>query len=308
MPTRIFVTGAGGFVGSAICTELIARQHSVNALIHRQAQENPPDRLQVFRGDLFDDKTLDEGMRGCDAVVHLVGIIMEKPSQGITFERIHFQGARNVIDAAVRNRVKRFVHMSALGVRPDAVSDYHKTKFRAEEYLRASPLEWTIFRASMIHGPTGEFMKMEAKWSRKSAPPFLFMPYFGAGFLGTRGAGMLQPVYVGDVARAFADAVEKRRTVGEVYPLGGPDEVSWPELHQTIAQAIVGHKRWVMAIPVWKAKLLAAIGIGKLAGFNRDQIIMSQEDNTCDLSKFEEDFGWTPRGFEEALKEYAAQL
>jgi NADH dehydrogenase len=119
---------------------------------------------------------------------------------------------------------------------------------------------------------------------------------------------MLQPVFVGDVARAFVDALEKRRTIGEVYPLGGPDQVTWPQLHHTISQAIVGRKRWVMAIPVWYAKMLAAIGIGQLAGFNRDQIIMSQEDNTCDLSKFEQDFEWKPRAFEESLKEYAVNM
>ena len=56
--------------------------------------------------------------------------------------------------------------MSALGTRPDAVSDYHKTKYKAEEYVRASGLDWTIFRPSMIHGPGGEFMQMEATWAR----------------------------------------------------------------------------------------------------------------------------------------------
>jgi NADH dehydrogenase len=160
----------------------------------------------------------------------------------------------------------------------------------------------------MIHGPRGEFMQMAAKWSRMQAPPFLFMPYFGAGFLGFGGAGMLQPVYVNDVARAFVDALENPRTIGEAYLLGGTEQLTWPELHRTISQAIVGRKRWTFPLPVWKAKLLAAIGLGKVAGFNRDQIIMSQEDNTCDLTKFEQDFGWTPRGFEESLKSYAALL
>src|SRR5206468_414885 len=120
-------------------------------------------------------------------------IIMEKPSKGITFERIHFEGAKNVIDAAVRNGVRRFVHMSALGVRADAVSTYHRTKFAAEQYLRASGLDWTIFQPSLIHGPRGEFMRMEALWARGMLPPFLFMPYFGGGFMGWRGAGKLQP-------------------------------------------------------------------------------------------------------------------
>src|SRR5947207_2723585 len=80
-----------------------------------------------------------------------------------------------VVDAALRNGVRRFVHMSALGTRPGAVSAYHKTKFAAEQYLRHSGLDWTIIRPSMIHGPRGELMQMEAAWARYKAPPFLFM-------------------------------------------------------------------------------------------------------------------------------------
>jgi hypothetical protein len=61
-------------------------------------------------------------------------------------------------------------------------------------------------------------------------------------------------------------------------------------------------------MPVWKAKLLAAVGVGRLAGFNRDQVIMSQEQNTCDITKFVDDFGFEPAGFEPSLRAYAAQL
>jgi NADH dehydrogenase len=247
-------------------------------------------------------------MEGCDAVIHLVGIIMENRSKGVTFDRMHVQATRNVVDAAKGARVRRFIHMSALGSRPDAVSTYHKTKYAAEEYVRASGLEWTIFRPSLIHGPKGEFMQMESKWARYVAPPFLFMPYFGAGLLGSGGAGSLQPVLVSDVARAFVDAIANRKTIGEIYLVGGPDQVTWPELHHAVSQEVVGRKRLAIPMPVWKAKLLAAVGIGKLAGFNRDQVIMSQEQNTCDITKFVEDFGFTPAGFRPSLHEYAAQL
>jgi NADH dehydrogenase len=233
---------------------------------------------------------------------------MEKRSKGVTFERIHYRGTQRVVDATVRNGVKRYVHMSALGTRPDAESNYHKTKYRAEEYVRASGLGWTIFRPSMIHGPRGELMRMEAKWARGAAPPFLFMPYFGAGAFGRRGAGMLQPVYVKDVARAFVDALEKPATVGEIFPLAGPDRLTWPELHRAVAQAVVGRNRWIMPLPVWKAKLLTHVVPGSLLGFNRDQVTMSREDNTTDLSKFEDAFGWRPEGFEQSLKTYAGQL
>jgi NADH dehydrogenase len=155
-------------------------------------------------------------------------------------------------------------------------------------------------------------MKMEAMWARKRAPfpvGFMpFMPYFGAGKLGFGGAGRLQPVYVHDVARAFVDALENRKTIGEVYLLGGPDTYTWPELHHTVSQAVVGKRRWVMPIPVWTGRLYAAVGVAPLLGFNKDQVIMSQEDNTADPSKFRHDFGWDPRPFEPTLREYARLL
>jgi len=308
MAGRVFVTGASGFVGKAVVDELLSREHEVIALTHRRKIQSEDRRVKYVQGSLSDAEALDEGIRGCDAVIHLVGIIMERPSQGVTFERIHFQGTKNVIDATLRAGVKRYLHMSALGTRPDAVSEYHKTKYRAEEYVRSSGLAWTIFRPSMIHGPGGELLQMEVAWARKKAPPFLFMPYFGRGALGRGGAGKLQPVHVQDVARAFVDAIDKPQTVGEVYPLGGPEQLTWPEFHHTIAGAVVGHKRWVMALPAWFPKALTHIVPRRLLPFNRDQVIMSQEENTCDISKFVGDFGWEPRGFRKSVAQYAREL
>lgn len=306
MPERVFVTGASGFVGSAVLEQLISKNYQVRALTNRGKLQSVS--AEAVKGDLFDRASLERGMSGCDVVIHLVGIIMEKPSKGATFERIHVQGTKNVLDAAKRAGVKRYIHMSALGSRADAPSTYHKTKFAAEELVRASGMDWTIFRPSLIHGPRGEFMRMEANWARMKAPPFLFMPYFGAGLFGCGGAGLLQPVYVNDVARAFVESIENRKTIGEVYLLGGPDQVTWPKMHHIVSSAVVGRERLAFPMPVWKAKLLAAIGIGALAGFNYDQVVMSQEDNTCDLTKFADDFGWQPQPFEPTVKTYAAQL
>jgi uncharacterized protein YbjT (DUF2867 family) len=257
---------------------------------------------------LFDSAALDGGQSGCDGVIHLVGIIMENPAKGITFEHIHVDGTKAVVDAAKRSGVKRYIHMSALGTRPNAASQYHQTKYRGEEYVKQSGLDWTIFRPSMIHGPGGDFMKLEAKWARKKAAPFLFMPYFGKGLLGRGGAGKLQPVYVKNVARAFVDALEKPQTIGKTYDLAGSQQMTWPELHRISAKAITGKTRWVMPLPVWKAKLLTHIVPASWLPFNRDQVVMSQEDNTADMGKFSEDFGWTAGGFEELVREYAKEL
>jgi uncharacterized protein YbjT (DUF2867 family) len=308
MAHRVFVTGGSGFVGTAIIDKLVAEGHSVHALVHSRAPDVRAESVHAHQGDLADPASLRRAMRGCDAAIHLVGIIMEKPSRGITFDRIIHRGTRNVVDAAVAENVRRIVFMSALGARQNATSGYHKAKFAAEQYVRGSGLAWTIFRPSIIHGPQGEFMQMVAAWARRRKPPFLFMPYFGAGLFGRGGAGMLQPVYIDDVARAFVEALDNPKTIGEVYPLGGPDRLTWPQLHRTCAQAIIGKRRMVLPLPVWKAKLLTYLAPQRLLGFNRDQVIMSQEDSTCDLAKFQDHFGWSPQPFEPTLQRYADRL
>jgi nucleoside-diphosphate-sugar epimerase len=151
-------------------------------------------------------------------------------------------------------------------------------------------------------------MRMEAKWVRKQSPPFLFMPYFGRGVLGYGGAGMLQPVFVKDVAKAFVDCLHNSKTIGKIYGLAGSERITWPQLHHQVARAITGKNRWVMPIPAWYAKLLSHVVPGSLLPFNRDQVIMSQEDNVCDMAPFIEDFGWTPEPFAASLQKYVSAL
>ena len=307
MARRVFLTGGSGFVGSAIIRELLGREYAVNALSHQGSVASQRSSLREFKGDLFDASALDEAMRECDAAIHLVGIIMEKRARGVTFERIHYEGTRSVVDAARRDGVRRFLHMSALGTRPDAASEYHRSKWRAEQYVRDSGLDWTIFRPSLIHGPGG-FMQMEAAWALKNAIPIVAIPYFGSGLLGLGPSGLLQPVYLGDVARAFVDALKKPQTVHKTYDVVGPDHFTWPQLHQAAAQEIVGHGRLVAPMPAWFAKLLAGAGLGRLLGFSRDQVIMSQEDNTGNPAPLQQDLGWATQPFRATMRQYASQL
>jgi len=292
----------------AVVEELARKGFGVNALVNRRGVETSGRDVRVVRADLFDAATLAAQMSECSAVIHLVGIIMEKPRAGVTFDRMHVEATRSVVDAAKRAGVRRFVHMSALGTRAGASSDYHKTKWLAEEIVRSSGLDWTIFRPSMIHGPRGEFMRMEAKWVRKQSPPFFFMPYFGKGLFGFGGAGTIQPVFVGDVARAFVESIDNPKSVGKEYAISGAQELSWPEMHRMVARMITGKSRLALPIPAWYAKALAAVVPAALLPFNRDQVIMSQEDNTADTSKFERDFGWKTTGFEESLRSYVNRL
>jgi nucleoside-diphosphate-sugar epimerase len=266
------------------------------------------ENVRSIPGGVFDGGALDRGMEGCQAVMHLVGIIMERPAEGITFQKMHVEATRWVVEAAWRKGVQRFVQMSALGTGADAISDYHKTKWQAEELVRASGLDWTILRPSVIHGARGEFMKMLAGWAWGKKPPFFFMPYFGRGLLGRGGAGLVQPVFAEDVARAFVDCLENPKTSKKIYDLVGTERMTWPEMYRIASEKIVGKKKAAVGIPVWYAKLLTRVLPGGLLPFNRDQVVMSGMDNVGDGEAFRRDFGWKPGGFAETLAGYAGSL
>ena len=308
MSRTIYLDGATGFVGGHVLRALRKAGFAVRVLVNREKLPADDPEVVSIPGGLFDKDAVREAMRGCVAAIHLVGIIMEKPAKGVTFERIHADGTRAVLAAARELNVKRFVHMSALGTRANAVSRYHQSKWIGEEYVRLSGLDWTIFRPSMIHGPDGEFMQMAASWARKRKAPWLFMPYFGAGVVGTGQKRRIAPVYVEDVASAFVRAIDTPETIGKTIDLVGADTMTWPEMHQTIAQAVVGRGRWVMPIPAWYAKTIATLTPANLIPFNKAQVQMALEDNTGDASQMRELLEIEPRGFASALAGYATEL
>ncbi len=312
----VALTGGTGFVGRHVLPKLLAEGHEVRALVRDQARWDTIDkRVHRIEGDLFDDEAVHELVEGVDAVVHLVGIIMEKPKQGQTFERVHVESTRRLIEATRaaaahrqsqgRGGAVKWAHMSALGSRPNAVSMYHRTKWQAEELVRGSGLDYTIFRPSIIHGPDGEFMQMVRGFWCGFFPPFI-VPYFGAGPLGTGGAGRLQPVYVDDVATCFTSALTNPKASGETYPLGGPLAVTWPQLYEAVGRHLANKRnKRVFPVPAWYAKIIA----GKPGvPFNLDQVIMSQEDSTCEIAKVESDFGIKLADFEATVAQYAGSI
>lgn len=307
MSVRVMVTGAAGFVGRAVVRELLSRGRVVHALVHQRTADLPAG-VRLFSGSILAGSSLRQAMEGCGAVIHLVGIIREFPRRGITFARIHDEGTAAVVAAASGAGAARFVHMSALGTRPDAPSEYHRTKHAAEQHVRNSRLAWTVFRPSLIHGPEGDFMRLEAAMARRRSAPYLFMPYFGRGLLGCGGSGLLQPVFVDDVARAFADAIDMPHAIGRTYDLVGPDRLSWPQLHRICALAITGRQRPVVPVPAWAALAVAKMVPESLLPFTAEQVVMSLEDNVGDIEPLVRDFGWRPRSLEQSLRTYCAAL
>jgi NADH dehydrogenase len=230
-------------------------------------------------------QTLDEGISGCDAVVHLVGLIRERGAIGATFERVHVRGTQNVLDAAAAAGVRRYLHMSALGTRSGARSRYHQTKWAAEEAVRSSPLPWTVFRPSIIYGRGDEFVTMLSGMMQRLP----VVPVIGSG------RQRLQPVPVEQVAQGFARALSLEATVKHTYDVGGPDAVSMVDLLDAIASAMGRRRPMKVHVPIGLVRQATRL-FHRLPGFplTPDQLLMLEEDNTCDPAAFFSTFSLTP--------------
>lgn len=319
---HVLLTGATGFVGKAVAANLISRGHQVHALVRPPRSSQPPASSEFargvtpFPGSLQDAQSIRRAAVGCEAAIHLVGIIEERPADGVTFRSVHVEGTRAVLEALTDVGVPRLVHMSALGTRQHAVSEYHRTKYEAEQLVRQSALKWTIFRPGLIHGREGDFTRMMADWALGRAAPWLFMPYFGRGLLGLGEKARIAPVFVDDVARAFVESLTPPtadRTISQTYDLVGPDDLTWPGLHSAFSVALRG-KRWrkpAIAIPAWYAELLARVLPASLLPFNLAQVQMAREDNTTSdaaRAAFNTTFGWEPRTYRRTLDTYIRSL
>jgi uncharacterized protein YbjT (DUF2867 family) len=170
-------------------------------------------------GDVVSGVGLEQGMLGCDAVIHLVGIIAEKGSN--TFEAVHHIGTRNVVEAAKRAGIKRFVHMSALGVRAESVAEYQRSKWRGEEEVRRSGIPHCILRPSLIFGQ-GDGFVTQMMDMMKQAP--LFRPVPGDG------SPKFRPIFVDDVTFCFARALTEEAARNQTIDLGGADELTLNEV------------------------------------------------------------------------------
>lgn len=302
---NVFVTSGTGFVGREIVAQLAAGGHKPIVLARNRgslAVEELATRTmaKVVPGDVFDRRSL-ESMAGADAVIHLVGIIREAGET--TFENVHFQGTRNVIAAAQMAGVRRLVQMSALGTRESAVSRYHKTKWQAEEAVRQSGLDYTIFRPSIIYGPGDQFVNQFAQIARWSP----FVPVIGDG------QGTLQPIEVSDVAQFFVRSLTEPKSIGQTFDLCGPEVLTFNQVLDVIL-AQVGRKRMKVHLPLPLARMAAAsmeVVLGKVfrvaPPLNRDQIIMLQEKTVGNCRPAIELFGIRPIGMRDEIRKVKAE-
>lgn len=247
---------------------------------------------EVVQADIADTTAVAEAARDCRAVIHLVGIIRER--RGASFRRVHVEGTRSVIDGCREAAVPRLLYMSALGARPDARSRYHRTKWQAEDLIRESGLQTTVFRPSVIFGAGGSFLPQIRNLVQR-AP---MVPIPGSGM------NLIQPVWVEDVVSCFVGALDSAGTVGRSYALGGPETYGFEQLVDVIAEAD-GVEVVKVHLPIALLRPAVAVLSRIIPGFplTSDQLAMLLEDSACDITEMRETFGVEPAPLQEHVRE-----
>lgn len=293
---HVCVLGGTGFIGTHLVSRLASAGHWVRVLSRRPYHNRTLAVLptvRVERADIHDAEALARAFRGCDAVINLVGILNESRQQ--SFRLVHVELPRKVAQACRAAGVGRLLHMSALHAdAANAPSRYLRSKGEGEAALRvhaANQVHCTVFQPATVFGPGDSFLNRFAKLLQL-APGVFPLACPDARF---------QPVFVGDVADAFAVALEDRATFGGRYPLCGPTVYTLRELVELIA-VHSGHRRAIIGLPRALGRLQATL-LEFFPGkpFTRDVWRSLQVDSVCGGDGGLARLGLTPSALEPKL-------
>jgi uncharacterized protein YbjT (DUF2867 family) len=295
----VLVTGGTGFVGPKIVHALRAEERPVRILARNPEKQ---DRFrawgcEVVQGDMTDADSLGRATEGAEVVVHLVSVAPFADRN--VARRVMEQGTRDLVKGAKDAGAKRFVLMSALGVREDTkdLSAYSHAKWDEEQAVKESGLEHTIFRPSFVFGRDGGLLLgllRLVRWSPVTPVP---------------SPRALQPIWIDDVASYFARALEIGAKANGTWELGGPDQVTWRELCQRLAR-VTGKRRLAFQLP--GGLLTAGAALGKLVppvrGAPGAVAMLQSDDNVTDIGPAVETFGISPIPLDDQLRRATASL
>ena len=243
---HILVTGGSGVVGVGTVTELLKRGHEVR-LLARHAKDDArqwPSGVTPIVGDVSDVASIRGAADGCDAVLHVAGIVEESPPN-VTFRRVNVEGTANIVAEAERAGVRRLVFVSSLGAE-QGESDYHRSKREAERLVERFAGNWTVCRPGNVYGPGDGQISVMLRLVRGVSP---LVPKIGSG------DQTFQPIWWEDLAAALASVVERDDLAGQSLDLAGAEITSQNDLHARMSR-LTG--RDVQSIPV--PEMLATLG------------------------------------------------
>lgn len=267
---RVLVTGGTGVVGRATVTALTEAGHTVRLLSRNATRDSRewPTGVEPWPGNVADAASLLGSADGCDAVLHVVGIVNETPPDA-TFEKVNVAGTRSILQEAERAGVGTFVFVSSLGA-DRGQSGYHKSKAAAEAIVRSFRGRWIICRPGSVYGPGDEQVSMILKMVRTMPA----IPLLGDG------DQPFQPVWHEDLGKALAQLVEREDLAGRTLDMAGPEQTTQNDLIDRFAKITDRHP---LRVPV--PEVVATIGTKIAAMFgvetplNEDQLEMIGEGN-----------------------------
>jgi uncharacterized protein YbjT (DUF2867 family) len=279
-PEIVTVFGGSGFLGRSVVAALVRRNYRIRVAVRRPnlaGNVQPfgfPGQIHPVQANLRYPDSVERAVRGAAAVINLVGILQSGRRQ--SFEAVHSAGAKAVAEAAAAAGA-RLIHVSALGADPASASAYARTKAEGEAAVLAAKPDAVIFRPSVLFGQDDDFFNRFGALAR-------LLPVLPLAGAETR----FQPVFVGDVARAIASAVDGAVPGGRVYELGGPEVKRLREIVEYVLEA-TGRRRRILALPASAARkqafllevahLLSLGMMPKAFLLTRDQVALLQRDN-----------------------------
>ena len=303
LDTLVTVFGGSGFVGRNVVRVLCKRDYRIRVAVRRPelAGHLQPlgkvGQIHAVQANLRYPESVEAAMRGSHAAINLVGILAESGAQ--TFDAVQSLGAGAVAKAASAIGA-RMVHVSAIGADENSSSGYARSKAEGEKAVLAAAPTATILRPSVVFGPEDQFTNRFASLAQISP----VLPLIGGGVT------KLQPVYVGDVATAVADAVDSKTRQGAIYELGGPEVLTMREIMEIILR-ITERRRMLVSLPFGLARLQALLlqfAPGPLK-LTPDQVVLLRSDNVvsqtakaADLTL--EGLGITPDSLEAIAPQY----
>jgi uncharacterized protein YbjT (DUF2867 family) len=288
----VTVVGATGFVGRHVVARLQECGYTVRA-ISRRGGRRPEwgERVHPLAADVETGAGLGATLVGAHAVVHLVAIPRESP--GRTFEAVNVGGVAHVLEAMHGAGVRRIVHLSVLGVTDDRAYRYLSSKWRGEQLVRQSGLDWVVLRPSLLFGKGDGFFSLIETTLRWWSPGIVAIP--------AAGAVRFQPLAVEDVAVAVERCLAEPSRSGSVYELGGPEYLAYPQIVDAVMQA-TGRHRLKLPVPVPLLRGLTALTDRLLPVFpvSHDQVLSLGRPNHTDIDAYQRTFGVPPRAFDVA--------
>jgi uncharacterized protein YbjT (DUF2867 family) len=301
--TLVTVFGGSGFLGRNVVRALAKRDYRIRVAVRRPelAGHLQPlgkvGQIHAVQANLRYPASVEAAMRDSHVAINLCGILAESGAQ--TFDAVQGVGAGNVARAAGAVGA-RVVHISAIGADANSPSRYARAKAAGEAAVLSVIPAATILRPSVVFGPEDQFTNRFAALARMSPA----LPLIGGGLT------KMQPVYVGDVANAVADAVDGKTKAGATYELGGPEVLDMREIMEIIL-ATIDRRRMLVSLPFGLAKIKAlflqfAPGALKLTP---DQVKLLQSDNVVsDAAKASgltlEGLGIVPDSLEAIVPQY----